>query len=112
MIGNCMVTERGAAADPFRALGDPTRREILLALLERGPSPVHEIAGRFECTRPAISRHLRILREARLVRLEKSGRETLYELDPKALGELRAYLDNFWARGLARLKKSAEGKKR
>jgi len=111
MIGNEMVTER-AAADPFRAMGDPTRREILLALLEKGPSPVHEIAGRFECTRPAISKHLRILKEARLVRVEKSGRETLYELDPRALAELRAYLDNFWTRGLARLKKTAEGKKR
>ena len=106
-----MVTER-TTADPFRAMGDPTRREILLALLEKGPSPVHEIAGRFDCSRPAISKHLRILKEAHLVRVEKSGRETLYELDPKALTELRAYLDNFWTRGLARLKKTAEGKKR
>ena len=106
-----MVTER-PAADPFRAMGDPTRREILLALLDDGPSPVHEIAGRFECTRPAISKHLRILKEARLVRVEKVGRETLYELDPRALAELRAYFDNFWTRGLARLKKTAEGKKR
>lgn len=111
MIGNEMVTER-ATADAFRALGDPTRREILLALLEEGPAPVHAIAGRFECTRPAISKHLRILKEARLVRLEKSGRETLYELDPRALQELRAYLDNFWVRGLARLKKTAEGRKK
>jgi DNA-binding transcriptional ArsR family regulator len=111
MIGNTMVTAR-PAADPFRALGDPTRREILRALLERGPSPVHAIAGRFECTRPAISRHLRILKDARLVRVEKTGRETLYELDPRALSELRAWLDHFWARGLTRLKKAAEGRKR
>ena len=104
--------ERAAAADAFRAMGDPTRRGILLALLEDGPSPVHAIAVRFDCTRPAISKHLRILLDANLVRLEKSGRETLYELDPKALTELRAYLDQFWTRGLARLKKTAEGRKR
>ena len=102
-----MVTE---APDPFRALGDPTRRAILLALLEEGPAPVHAIAERFDCSRPAISRHLRVLKEARLVELEKSGRETLYRLDPRALTELRDYLDRFWARGLSRLKKAAERK--
>ena len=82
MIGNVMVTER-AAADPFRAMGDPTRREILLALLEKGPSPVHEIAGRFDCTRPAISRHLRILKEAGLVETERRGRWTVYRPCPE-----------------------------
>ncbi len=107
-----MVTARAPVPDAFRALGDPTRRGILQALLDEGPSPVHAIAERFDCTRPAISKHLRILREARLVRLEQAGRETLYELDPKALGELRAYLDQFWTRGLARLKRTAEGRKR
>ena len=105
-----MVT--GRTLDPFRALGDPTRRAILLALLDEGPQPVHTIAGRFDCSRPAISKHLRILREASLVRQEKAGRETLYRLDPAALEELRSYLDNFWARGLTRLKKAAEGRKR
>ena len=101
-----MVTE---SADPFRALGDPTRRAILLALLEEGPAPVHAIASRFDCSRPAISKHLRVLKDARLVTLEKEGRETLYRLEPHALRELRDYLDRFWARGLSRLKKAAEG---
>ena len=101
-----MVT---GSPDPFRALGDPTRRAILLALLEGGPAPVHVIAERFECSRPAISKHLRVLKDARLVELEKSGRETLYRLEPRALMELRDYLDRFWARGLSRLKKAAEG---
>jgi DNA-binding transcriptional ArsR family regulator len=105
-----MVTQR-PAADPFRAMGDATRREILLALLE-GPAPVYRIAERFECSRPAISRHLRILKDARLVTQEKSGREIVYHLDPRALAELRAYLDNFWARGLARIKKAAEGRRK
>jgi DNA-binding transcriptional ArsR family regulator len=103
-----MVTQK-PAADPFRAMGDPTRREILLELL-RGPAPVYRIAERFECSRPAISRHLRILKDARLVRQEKSGREIVYHLDPRALAQLRAYLDNFWTRGLTRLKKTAEGR--
>ena len=98
--------------DPFRALGDPTRRAILLALLEEGPAPVHAIAERFDCSRPAISRHLRVLKEARLVELERSGRETLYRLEPRALVELRNYLDRFWAQGLGRLKKAAEGRRK
>ena len=106
-----MVTGR-AAADPFRAMGDPTRREILLALLERGPSPVHAIAERFACSRPAISKHLRVLLEADLVRPEKAGREVVYHLEPRALAQLRDYLDTFWGRGLARLKKTAEGRKK
>ena len=104
-----MVT---GAPDPFRALGDPTRRAILLALLEEGPAPVHAIAERFDCSRPAISRHLRVLKEARLVELERSGRETLYRLEPQALVELRNYLDRFWARGLGRLRKAAEGRRK
>lgn len=105
-----MVTQR-PAADPFRAMGDPTRREILLALLE-GPAPVYRIAERFDCSRPAISRHLRILKDAKLVRQEKAGREIVYHLDPRALAELRAYLDHFWSRGLARIKKAAEGRRK
>jgi DNA-binding transcriptional ArsR family regulator len=105
-----MVT-RKPAADPFRAMGDATRREILRALLE-GPAPVNRIAERFDCTRPAISRHLRVLKDARLVRQEKSGREIVYHLEPEALAELRAWLDAFWSRGLARIKKSAERRRK
>lgn len=104
-----MVTQR--TADPFRALGDPTRREILTALLE-GPSPVYAIAERFACSRPAISKHLRVLLDADLVRQEKVGREVFYHLDARALAQLRDYLDTFWARGLTRLKKTAEGRKK
>ncbi len=105
-----MVT-RKPAADPFRAMGDPTRREILRALLE-GPEPVNRIAARFDCSRPAVSKHLKVLLDARLVRQEKSGREVVYHLEPEALEELRAWLDAFWSRGLARLKKTAEGRKK
>ena len=105
-----MVT-RKPPADPFRAMGDPTRREILRALL-KAPAPVNRIAGQFDCSRPAISKHLKVLLDARLVRQEKSGREVVYHLEPEALAELRAWLDAFWSRGLTRIKKTAEGRKK
>lgn len=109
-----MVTHRAHAApesDPFRAMGDATRREILLRLLE-GPAPVYTIAEQFKVTRPAISRHLRVLKDAGLVRQEKQGREILYHLDPDAMAEVRKWLDAFWVKGLMKLRKSAEGRKR
>lgn len=109
-----MVTHRTRTtleSDPFRAMGDATRRKILLSLLE-GPAPVYTIAEQFKVTRPAISRHLRVLKDAGLVRQEKSGREILYRLDPEAIAEVRRWLDAFWVKGLMRLKKTAEGRKR
>lgn len=111
---NIMVTHRARAApesDPFRAMGDATRRKILLSLLD-GPAPVYTIAEQFHVTRPAISRHLRVLKDAGLVRQEKSGREIRYHLDPDAIAEVRRWLDAFWVKGLAKLKKSVEGKLR
>ncbi|MCP4203467.1 MAG: winged helix-turn-helix transcriptional regulator [bacterium] len=67
--------------DPFRALSDPTRREIV-SLLAAGPLPVRMIAGNFpSISRPAVSKHLRILREGRLVSEERSGRERYYRLE-------------------------------
>ena len=109
-----MVTHRARAApesDPFRAMGDATRRRILLSLLE-GPAPVYTIAEQFKVTRPAISRHLRVLKDAGLVRQEKSGREILYRLDPEAIAEVRRWFDAFWMKGLMKLKKTAGGKRR
>ena len=109
-----MVTHRARSAphaDPFRAVGDATRRKILISLLDK-PSPVYEIAEQFHVTRPAISRHLRVLKDAGLVRQEKSGREILYRLDPEAIAEVRRWFDAFWMKGLMKLKKTAEGKRR
>jgi DNA-binding transcriptional ArsR family regulator len=109
-----MVTHRARSAphaDPFRAVGDATRRKILLSLLDK-PAPVYEIAEQFHVTRPAISRHLRVLKDAGLVRQEKAGREIVYHLEPRALAEVREWLDAFWNQGLMKLKKSAEGRKR
>ena len=79
-------------SDPFRALSDPTRREIV-RLLAAGPLPVRMIAGHFpSISRPAVSKHLRILREGRLVDEQRSGRERLYRLDLGTLGDALGWL--------------------
>lgn len=76
----------------FIALADPTRCRII-ELLQTGPSPVHRLAAEFDISRPAISRHLRVLREAGLIREEKSGRENHYALQAKRLAPVRKWLD-------------------
>ncbi len=73
------------------AIADPVRREILL-LLRRGPLAAGSIADRFDISRPAVSRHLRVLRKARLVRDEIDGRQRFYRLDPRPLGALEAFV--------------------
>jgi DNA-binding transcriptional ArsR family regulator len=84
------------------ALADPTRRE-LVALLARGELAAGELADRFPVSRPAISRHLRVLREAGLVRARVEGKRRLYALDPAPLRELDAWLEPYrdlWAQRL------------
>src|SRR5437660_12230752 len=84
------------------AIADPTRRE-LLALLASGELAAGDLADRFPVSRPAISRHLRVLREAGLVRSRTDGRRRLYELDPAPLRELDAWLAPYrdmWAQRL------------
>ena len=81
------------------ALADPTRRE-LVTLLARGELSAGELAERFPVSRPAISRHLRVLREAGLVRVRREGRRRLYALDPRPLRELDDWLEQYrdlWA---------------
>ncbi|MGY1716580.1 ArsR/SmtB family transcription factor [Geodermatophilus sp. SYSU D01106] len=85
--------------EALEALADPTRRQ-LLALLRDGEVAAGELAGRFPVSRPAISRHLRVLREAGLVRSRVEGRRRLYTLDPRPLRELDDWLDPYrdlWA---------------
>lgn len=89
------------------ALGDPTRRAIF-ELLADGPRPVGEIARQLPVTRPAVSQHLKVLKEAGLVIDQASGTKRLYQLNPKAVGALRAYFDGFWNRSLAAFKQAAE----
>jgi DNA-binding transcriptional ArsR family regulator len=88
--------------DALAALADPTRRE-LLALLAGGERAAGELAGRFPVSRPAISRHLRVLREAGLVRARTEGKKRLYALEPAPLRELDDWLEpyrRFWAQRL------------
>ena len=89
------------------ALGDPTRRAIF-ELLADGPRPVGEIARDLPVTRPAVSQHLKVLKEAGLVTDRQSGTRRLYQLDPEGVGALRAYLDRFWNRALTAFKAAAE----
>lgn len=89
------------------ALGDPTRRAILARLLD-GPLPVGELARDFPVSRPAISQHLRILKDASLVVDRPVGNRRLYELNPAAFDSLRAYFDQFWNQALAAFKKTVE----
>ena len=93
--------------EPFRAIADPTRREILAALRAR-PMPVHEIAALFDVSRPAISKHLRILTEAGLVAARRAGKENLYELRTEAFAPLAEWLGRFWDGRLRSLKALAE----
>ncbi len=93
------------------ALGDPTRRAIF-EQLRRGPRAVGEIAGELPVSRPAVSQHLRVLKEAGLVTERRHGTRRLYRLDPDGLGELRDYFDDFWTEALAGFKAAAERNER
>ncbi len=77
------------------ALSDPTRQALLERLRER-PHSVSELAHHLPVSQPAVSQHLRVLREARLVTLRKDGTRRIYSLDPTGLDELRAYVESFW----------------
>ena len=93
--------------DPFRAIADPVRREILTALQGRALA-VHEIAERFDISRPAISKHLRVLGDAGLVTARRAGKENLYALRAQAFAPVAEWLTGFWAGRLNLLKDMAE----
>jgi DNA-binding transcriptional ArsR family regulator len=109
---NASVSEAADARDTFQALADPTRRAIVARLAE-GRQPVGQIAGGFAISRPAISRHLRVLREADLVREVKAGRNRLYELNPEPLRDVDEWLARYrhmWQHQLRNLKRFVEQK--
>ena len=83
----------------FTALHDPTRRAVL-ERLRHGPRPVGEIARGLPVTRPAVSQHLKVLKEAGLVVDRSEGTRRIYQIDPKGLGAMRAWLDQFWEAAL------------
>jgi DNA-binding transcriptional ArsR family regulator len=89
------------------ALGDPTRRAIIERLLA-APQSVGALAREFPVSRPAISQHLRVLKEADLVVDRAEGTRRVYALNPDAFGSLREYFDRFWAQALASFKKRVE----
>jgi DNA-binding transcriptional ArsR family regulator len=89
------------------ALGDPTRRAIF-ERLGAGPRAVGELARALPVSRPAVSQHLRVLKEAGLVIDEPAGTRRLYRLDPDGVAGLRAYFDRFWAQALSAFKAAAE----
>jgi DNA-binding transcriptional ArsR family regulator len=98
--------------DVFQALADPTRRAIL-EVLRAGSQPVHVIAAGFPISRPAISKHLRILKEADLVKEVKVGRSRLYELHPEPLRDIDEWLAHYrhmWQHQLRNLKRYVERK--
>jgi DNA-binding transcriptional ArsR family regulator len=88
-----------AYASAMDALGDPTRRRIF-ELLQGGPRAVGELAGELPVSRPAVSQHLRVLKEAGLVAEQKQGTRRIYRLDLGGLREVRAYFDRFWTTAL------------
>lgn len=96
--------------DVFQAIADPTRRQLLLLLDER-ELPVNVISGHFPISRTAVSKHLRILGDAGLVKERKVGRETRYRLEPEPLLELKrwlAYFERYWENKMAALKRYIE----
>lgn len=80
----------------FAALADPTRRQVF-ERLAAGPAPVGELARGLPVSRPAVSQHLKVLKEAGLVNDRPDGTRRVYQIDPQGLGALRAWLDQFWA---------------
>ena len=100
-----MVTN--AAGDPFEALGDPNRRDIL-RLLSEGDKPVRQIAAALPISRPAVSRHLRLLKEAGLVAEQARGTRRIYHLRDEGLRAVQEYLERVWGDAAARFRLMAE----
>ena len=95
----------------FGALSDPTRRAIF-ERLAGGPSAVGDLARDFPVSRPAVSQHLKVLKDAGLVTDRALGTRRIYQVHPPALDALRSYLDSFWTTALDRFTAAAEGRPR
>ena len=93
--------------EAIRALAEPNRRRILQLVAGKELS-AGEIAARFEITRPAVSQHLGVLREAGLVSERREGTKRLYSVRPEGFTDVRSFLEAFWDEGLERLKEAAE----
>jgi DNA-binding transcriptional ArsR family regulator len=96
-----------AYRNALEALADPTRREVF-ERLGKGPSPVGRLAAGLPVSRPAVSQHLKVLKEAGLVTEEQDGTRRIYRIDPHGLARLRAWLDQFWDAALDAFKAEVE----
>jgi DNA-binding transcriptional ArsR family regulator len=97
--------------DAMQALAEPRRRDILILVRDR-ELPVGEIAAQFDVTRPAISQHLKVLKNAGLVADRREGTRRYYRAVPEGLAELRAFVEGFWDARLEALKHAAETEER
>jgi DNA-binding transcriptional ArsR family regulator len=95
----------------FAALADPTRRAVFERLRE-GPRPVGELARDLPVSRPAVSQHLRVLKDAGLVTERRDGTRRLYRVDPNGVAAIRDYFDQFWTEALAAYEAAAESEGR
>lgn len=105
-----MAHRRRASTDVFLALADPTRRRML-RMLRDSEKPAGDLARRFRISQPSVSQHLRVLREAGLVRTRRLGRQRLYQIRPRQLRivvDWISYFDKFWDQKLAALGKYLE----
>jgi DNA-binding transcriptional ArsR family regulator len=105
-LANTMV-HAGISGDPFEALGDPNRREIL-RLLSDGDKPVREIADAMSISRPAVSRHLRLLKDAGMVAEQAQGTRRIYHLQEQGMQAVQAYLEGIWGDATVRFRLLAE----
>ena len=105
------MTYAEATARVLDALGDPTRRAVL-EVLRGGAQPVGEIAKHLPVSRPAVSQHLRVLKEAGLVRDRQDGTRRLYAIDAKGLDALRTYLERYWDTALGAFEAAARDEAR
>ena len=102
-----LVSANQSPTDALGVLADPTRRR-LFERLAQGPLPVGELAREVPVTRPAVSQHLKVLKDAGLVFDRAQGTRRLYQVDPAGVAALRDYLDSFWGQALAAFKAHVE----
>ena len=95
----------------FAALADPTRRQVF-ERLRQGPRAVGDLADGLPVSRPAVSQHLKVLKEAGLVTDRADGTRRVYQIDPQGLGQLRGWLDRFWDVALSAFAEEAERQER
>src|SRR4051812_17074469 len=101
------MAQTGISGDPFEALGDPNRREIL-RLLSSGDKPVQAIADAMSISRPAVSRHLRLLKDAGMVSERPQGTRRIYHLREQGMQAVRDYLEGIWGDAATRFRLLAE----